>query len=54
MNELKFVKADAELQIAELELGAAEEAFVNAPPEDGEVPEDEETEEETEEEDGLE
>ena len=54
LNELKFVKADAELQIAELELGAAEEAFVNAPPEDGEVPEDEETEEETEEEDGLE
>lgn len=30
LNELKYVKANAELQIAELELGAAEEAFANS------------------------
>ncbi len=32
MKELKFIKADAELKIAELELGAAEEVFANSPP----------------------
>jgi len=34
LNELKFVKADAELQIAELELGAAEEILAATPVEE--------------------
>jgi len=40
LKELKFIKADAELQIAELELGAAEEIFANAPPEADSIEED--------------
>ncbi len=34
LSELKYQKADAELQIAEIELGIAEEAYRDAPPED--------------------
>jgi len=49
LKELKFIKADAELKIAELELGAAEEVFANAPSEDVEEGIDEEIEEETDE-----
>jgi len=37
LKRLKFVKADAELKIAELELGATEEAFINAPTDDVDV-----------------
>lgn len=33
LNELKYVKAEAELEIAEIELGRAEEEFANAPEE---------------------
>ena len=32
LNELKFIKAEAELEIAEIELGKAEEAFMEAGP----------------------
>ena len=32
LNELKFIKAEAEFEIAEIELGKAEEAFMNADP----------------------
>ena len=50
LNELKFVKAEAELEISEIELGKAEEAFMAAPPEDApldevEVPDEVEAEE---------
>ncbi len=41
LNELKFIKAQAELEIAELELGAVEKAFADALPEETEVEEDE-------------
>jgi hypothetical protein len=34
MNQLKFIKAEAEFQIAEIELGRAEAAFAAAPPEE--------------------
>lgn len=34
LNELKFIKAEAEFEIAEIELGKAEEAVRNAPPEE--------------------
>ena len=43
LKQLKFIKAQAELEIAELELGAAEKAFADAPPE--EAPEEGEVEE---------
>ena len=33
LNKLKFVKAEAELEISEIELGKAEEAFMASPPE---------------------
>jgi len=49
MKELKFIKAQAELEIAELELGAAEATFANAPPEEIEVAGDSEKVEEAEE-----
>ena len=50
LNKLKFVKAEAELEISEIELGKAEEAFMAAPPEDApldevEVPDEVEAEE---------
>ena len=41
LNELKLIKAKAELEIAELELGAAEKIFADSPPEDEDVPGDE-------------
>ena len=34
LNELKFIKAEAELEISEIELGKAEQAFADAPPEE--------------------
>ena len=34
LKELKFIKAEAELEIAELELGAAEKVFAESPPEE--------------------
>lgn len=42
LNELKFIKAEAEFEIAEIELGKAEAALAAAPPEEVEVPDDEE------------
>ena len=49
LNELKFIKAQAELEIAELELGAAEKIFADAPPEEvEEVDEDDKDAEEVE------
>ena len=54
MNELKFDKANAELQIAELELGAAEEAYANTPPDEVEEIDDGEDNGEEIENDGLE
>ena len=58
LNKLKFVKAEAELEISEIELGKAEEAFMAAPPEDApldevEVPDEAETEVEVTEEEDL-
>ncbi len=44
LNELKFIKAKAELEIAEIELGKAEKAFLEAPEEVQEAPEDSDSE----------
>lgn len=38
LNELKFIKSEAEFEIAEIELGKAEAALAAAPPEEVEVP----------------
>jgi len=41
LNELKFIKAEAEFEIAEIELGKAEAALAAAPPEEeADVPDD--------------
>jgi len=45
LNQLKFIKAEAEFEIAEIELGKAEEAAANAPEVSEETEETEETEE---------
>ena len=51
LKELKFIRADADLKIAELELGAAEETFADSPAD--EVTDDEITNDEVNNEDEL-